>query len=222
MEPVTVWWASVREAGPAHLALLDEVERARRERYLRDVDRDRFTLGAAVTRLAAGRERGLPPDRVPLTRTCPDCGAPHGRPVIAGGPHISVSHSGDRVAVAVSAHGPVGVDVEAAGRSLAEVAAQLLGPDERVRDAADLLTYWTRKEAVLKVTGDGLRVPLTDVRVSGPGEPPRLLDWAGRPGLAGRITLCALDPGPGHAACLALLDQPAAEVVERPAAELLR
>ena len=55
MEPVTVWWAELGAARPALLGLaglLDPVERARRDRYLRDADRDRFTLGVAMTRLA--------------------------------------------------------------------------------------------------------------------------------------------------------------------------
>ncbi|SEF88838.1 4'-phosphopantetheinyl transferase [Thermomonospora echinospora] len=211
------------------MELLDEVERARRERYVRPADRDRFTVGVAVTRLAAGALLGVAPERVPLDRTCAGCGAPHGRPVIDGGPHLSVSHSGERVVVALTG-GPVGVDVEEdAGRLTEGVAGQLLGPDEAadLRDLGPaarrrgLLEYWTRKEAVLKATGDGLRVPLTDLRMSAPDEPPRLLAWEDRPGLAGRLTLRTLTPGPGYAACLALIDQPDARIREESAGPLL-
>ncbi|WP_148233061.1 MULTISPECIES: 4'-phosphopantetheinyl transferase family protein [Thermomonospora] len=225
-----VWWARLTDVRPWHTELLNEVERGRRERYLRPDDRDRFTLGAAVTRLAAGELLGVPPERVPLDRTCSGCGAPHGRPVIEGGPHLSVSHSGERVVVALSGGGPVGVDVEELSDRLTdEIAAQVLDPEE----AADLrglgpqarrrglLEYWTRKEAVVKATGDGLRVPLADLRVSAPDEHPRLRDWQGRAGMASRITMHALEPGPGYAACLALIDQPDARVHERDAASLL-
>ncbi|MFF5258397.1 4'-phosphopantetheinyl transferase family protein [Actinomadura viridis] len=223
MEPVTVWWAALGDARPGLVAFLDPVERARRERYLHDADRDRFTLGVVLSRMAAGARLGVPPEAVPLTRACRDCGEPHGPPAVAGGPHLSVSHSGDRVAVAVSPYGPVGVDVEEDGRIGEGVAAQLLADDEPRADAAGLLAYWTRKEALLKVTGDGLRVPLTDVHVSAPHAPPRLLAWDGRPDLPGRIAMRVLDPGPGHAACLALLDHPAGVPVrERPAAGPLR
>jgi 4'-phosphopantetheinyl transferase len=225
-----VWWAMSTEVRPRHVGLLDEVERARRERYVQPADRDRFTLGVAVTRLAAGALLGVEPERVPLDRTCPGCGAPHGRPVIDGGPQLSVSHSGERVVVALTGGGPVGVDVEELSDRLTEdIAGQLLGPDE----AADLrglgpaarrrglLEYWTRKEAVLKATGDGLRVPLSDLCVSAPDEPPRLLAWDDRPGLPGRFTMHTLAPGPGYAACLALIDQPDARIREENAASLL-
>jgi 4'-phosphopantetheinyl transferase len=214
--------------------LLDEVEHGRRERYLRTEDRDRFTLGVAVTRLVLGPLLGLPPERVPLNRECPDCGKPHGRPVVAGGPRLSVSHSGDRVAVAFSAAGPVGVDVEAT-RPLDEgIERHVLAPAESAAsaalaagasggfDASSLLSYWTRKEAIVKATGDGLRAPMRDITVSAPAEPPRLVAWPSRAELVGRITLHTLDPGPGYFACLALIDQPYAAVREHPAGDLLR
>ena len=31
----------------------------------------------------------------------------------------------------------------------------------------------------MKATGDGLRIPMRTLTVSGPSDPPRLLDWAG-------------------------------------------
>ncbi|WP_241661057.1 4'-phosphopantetheinyl transferase family protein [Thermomonospora catenispora] len=221
-----VWWARREDVRPWHVDLLNDTERARRDRYRREADRDRFTVGVAVTRLAAGALLGVRPERVPVDRTCPGCGAPHGRPVIEGGPQLSVSHSGDLVVVALSRGGPVGVDVEQDSGRLGEgIVRQLLGSEE-VADLRDLgaawlrrglLTYWTRKEAVVKATGDGLRVPLTDVRVSAPDEPPRLLSWKGRRDLPGRMTLRTLAPGPGYAACLALIDQPDPVIVERSA-----
>jgi 4'-phosphopantetheinyl transferase len=227
VEPVTVWWASREAARPELVALLDPIERARRERYLRDADRDRFTVGVAVTRLAVAERLGIAPERVALDRACRDCGEPHGRPVAEGGPELSVSHSGGRVAVAVSPYGPVGVDVEEdSGRIGDDIARMLLSADE-VGDGpspgrAGLLAYWTRKEALLKATGDGLRVPLADLSVSAPDEPPRLRSWNGRPDLAARIVMRTLDPGPGYAACVALLDHPeGVRVQEHQAAELL-
>ncbi|MFP3961637.1 4'-phosphopantetheinyl transferase superfamily protein [Actinomadura fulvescens] len=212
---------------PEHAGLLDAVERGRRERYLRDADRDRFTLGVAITRIAVGRARGLSPERVAIDRACSDCGKPHGRPVIEGGPHVSVSHSGDRVAVAVSPYGPLGVDVEEAGRATETIAGHLLAPAEKADAAAAgmshgaLLAYWTRKEAALKATGDGLREALTRLHMSPPAEAPRLVAWDGRPDLPGRMAMYTLDPGPGYGACLALLDHPLdVPRVERPASEL--
>jgi 4'-phosphopantetheinyl transferase len=230
VEPVTVWWAARNDARPALTAILDPVEQARRGRYLREADRDRFTLGVAITRLVVGARLGLLPEQVPLTRACADCDEPHGPPVVAGAPqpdmpasHLSVSHSGDLVAVAVSPYGPVGVDVEEdSGRIGDDIARHLLAPGEAAGGSSGLLAYWTRKEALLKATGDGLRVPLGDLRVSAPDEPPRLLSWEGRPGLSGRMAMRGLAPRTGYAACLALLDHPdGVPVEERSAAEML-
>lgn len=220
MEPVTVWWAERSAVRPGLLGLLDPVERDRRGRYLREADRDRFTLGAVVSRMVAGARLGVPPERVPLSRACADCDQPHGPPAVDGGPHLSVSHSGDLVAVAVSPYGPLGVDVEEdSGRIGEDIARHLLAPGE---GPGGLLTYWTRKEALVKATRDGLRVPLADLRVTAPDEAPRLVSWEGREDLPERMAMCTLMPRTGYAACLALLDHPAGVPVEcRDAAELL-
>jgi 4'-phosphopantetheinyl transferase len=230
---VAVWWADLEDARPSHVALLNGVERARRERFARPADRDRFTLGVALTRCVVGQRLGQVPEAVRLDRTCPTCGAPHGRPRLvdpASSLRISVSHSGNRVVVAIADRGDVGVDVEASGTELDVdgLGTSVLTPAERAeldRSPADLreigfLTYWTRKEAVLKATGDGLRVDPDRFTVSVPGEPPRILDWPERPDLPSRISLHTLDPGPGHVACLALLDVSGAEVDQRSAERL--
>lgn len=227
-----MWWASLADARPEHVRLLDTDERGRRDRYLRDEDRDRFTIGVALTRLILSAALGLAPERVLLDRTCRDCGGPHGAPRLGTGtgPYVSVSHSGDRIAVAVSPDGPLGVDVEATGKPLTEdlgrhvltaaEQAELVRLPEPDRTGG-LLAYWTRKEAVLKATGDGLRVPMTELTVSGPTAEPRLLAWPARPGLPERITLRLLEPGPGHIACLALVDQSHATLRQERAAALL-
>lgn len=220
-----MWWGRPTDVRPEHVTLLDATERERHGRYLRDEDRNRFTIGVVLTRLIFSAELGIAPDAVPIDRTCEDCGKPHGKPRLRGGagPHVSVSHSGDRIAVAMSPHGPLGVDVEATGRLFSgDLSRHVLSETERQRSAANgLPTYWTRKEAVLKATGDGLRMAMTGLTLSGPDEPPRLLAWDARPDHVERITMHTLDPGPGYVACLALVDQPYAQIVEEPASVLL-
>ncbi|WP_344838250.1 4'-phosphopantetheinyl transferase family protein [Actinocorallia longicatena] len=150
-------------------------------------------------RLVAERA-GLSPGEIALDRTCEDCGRPHGRPRYPG-VHISVTHSGALAGVAV-ADVPIGIDVEQRDRPLTEVASHLVAPGERYDD---LHILWTRKEALLKATGDGLRVPMTDLLVSGPGEPPALLGWKDRPDLPSRILLDDLEPAPAYAGAVALI-----------------
>lgn len=226
MQNCRVWWGHPADVRPEQVDLLNPTERQRRERYVRAADRDRFTLGVVLTRLILSGILGTAPEEILLDRTCPDCGKPHGAPRLPSdsGPYVSISHSGDRVAVAVSQYDRLGVDVEETGRLFGtDLESHVLSAAERARgDHSGLVTYWTRKEAILKATGDGLRIPMTELTVSAPAEPPRLLAWGSRPRQVERITMHALDPGSGYAACLALIDQPDVRVHEEQAAPLLR
>ncbi len=192
---VWVWWAGTDSAVTHRdlvTGLMSEAERDRYGAMRRPEARDRFAVGCALMRVASARHLGVAPADVRLVRDCPDCGGPHGKPRIAGSgtPEISLTHAGAHVVCAVTWDGRVGVDVEDGARLVDcdLLAGKILGPEEaeaygrlpeRERRAA-LVTYWTRKEAVLKATGDGLRVPMRALTVSGPADRPRLLHWAGR------------------------------------------
>jgi 4'-phosphopantetheinyl transferase len=211
-----VWWARLADCRPAHLDLLDAVEAERHAAFRAAADQARFTLGVVLTRtvLAALLDVGV--QQVKLDRSCPDCGRPHGRPrLVSGvGPAFSVAHSGDLVGVAFATAPAVGLDVERIAPPRADgLADAVLSPQERAefdrldpgRRGRDFFRYWVRKEAVVKATGEGLRVPLRDLTVSAAGEPARLVGWAGRPDAPGRFALYDLEGGPGHAACLAVI-----------------
>jgi 4'-phosphopantetheinyl transferase len=192
---------------PAHLALLDDQERARAERYRLAADRDRFRLGAVLLRAAAARHLDVLPADVAVDRTCARCGAQHGRPQLPGtGLNVSVSHSGEVVAVALTRCGPVGVDVEAVRAiDFAAIAESVCTPAERieVRTEADFFTIWTRKEAVLKATGEGLSRPMSDLEVTSSASAPVLLGLG-----SGQLPACQLadiSVGDDYRACVAVL-----------------
>jgi 4'-phosphopantetheinyl transferase len=156
---VEVGW---REPSLAEEDALVGVEGARAAAYLRDADRARFGTGVALSRAVLAEKLGVAPGDVPLDRTCPRCGKPHGAPRLPGGsPHLSISHSGDRVVLAVS-DVPVGVDVERLDRKVdsTRLAKRVLLPEERdgIETPLDFLRAWTRKEAVVKATGEGTSV----------------------------------------------------------------
>jgi 4'-phosphopantetheinyl transferase len=231
-----VWWAGLAEHHPNHHRLLDPVELHRRSAYRREDDRRRFVLGAVVARVVLGRHLGLAPDRVPLDRTCAGCGRSHGRPrpPADAGVELSVSHSGDWVLVAVTAGAPVGVDIERLDPAAAdEIARSVLAPAERTNaeptdaeraDAvpgAGLFRYWVRKEAALKATGDGLRVAMTELTVTPPDRPARLVAWTGRPDLPARLHLVDLAGDPAYAASVAVIGA-APVIYSLPARDLLR
>jgi 4'-phosphopantetheinyl transferase len=218
---VDVWWARRADADSSLAALLDDAERGRLAAYHRVEDRDRFLVGCTLAKTAIASYEGGParrPAAVALDRTCTNCGKPHGKPRVKDSDlELSVSHSGDRIAVAVARATPVGVDVEwTAGRqrdrpddeqagleryvlSEAEQAALTAGTRRR-----DFLVAWTRKEAVTKATGDGLRVPFKDVVVSPAQSPPAVIAWP-YPDPPDTVALFDLDAGDGYVAALAVI-----------------
>ncbi|HEX4431546.1 MAG TPA: 4'-phosphopantetheinyl transferase superfamily protein [Frankiaceae bacterium] len=204
-----VWHAELTLRHASHEALLDELERTRAGAFARPEDRSRFVVGAALLKLAVADATGLSPQEVVVDRTCDQCGEPHGRPRIPGTDvHVSVAHSGSLVAVALTRAGPVGIDVEQrTGQWTSSLNRRVLAAAERAETQAQFLTYWCRKESVVKATGEGLRVPLTDVVVSAPGSPPALMSYRGGSMPAAMFDL-RLD-GPDYAGALTVLtDQP--------------
>ncbi|MDX3540988.1 4'-phosphopantetheinyl transferase superfamily protein, partial [Streptomyces sp. MB09-01] len=158
----------VQEAG----TVLDADERGRAERMVRPADRHRYLASHLGLRVLLGSHLGLAPQDIRLIREdCPCCGGPHGRPAVADTAlHFSLSHSGDMAYLALAAR-PVGVDIEAipSPQAVADVI-NALHPAETAelnalaveRRPVALARLWARKEAVLKATGTGLALGLTD------------------------------------------------------------
>ncbi|MFI8391473.1 4'-phosphopantetheinyl transferase family protein [Streptomyces sp. NPDC085540] len=164
-----VWAASVAEnaaAATARRGELDRAESLRADRFRRFADVDRFLVAHVCLRDVLGTVLGTPPARLIIDREpCTACGGPHGRPYLPGRPvHFSLAHAGDLVLLAV-APVPVGVDVEdLPSDALVHETMAGLHEDERAEllvlprpaRAAAFARCWTRKEAVLKSTGQGL------------------------------------------------------------------
>lgn len=212
---VQLWWARAEAAHPGHAALLGEAERRRLTGMRHDADRARFTVGAALVRLIGAAALGVHPRAVPVDRHCDVCRRPHGPPRIpASGLCLSVSHAAGRVVVAAARGTAVGVDVESV-RGAPETAGMVrhvLSSAERATvparplSARALVATWSRKEAVLKALGVGLRVPMARLVVSGPGEPARLLRYDPDPAVVARTRLLDLHTGRRYTAALAVLD----------------
>jgi len=100
-----------------------------------------------------------------------------GKPYLPDGPFFSLSHSGNLVILAVSRCFRVGVDVEdMKTRDFAGVAKKAFHPEERSffeknrqrgpeAEKEAFYAIWTRKESYLKMTGEGLRRPVSDFSV---------------------------------------------------------
>ena len=185
----------VSRCSPVELrGVLTAPEAARADRFFRRADADRFVVARATLRTAVAARLGIAPSAVPLEQDA------NGKPVVAGGPHVSVSHSGD-VAIVALASAPVGVDVEQIDPrhtreplgsffSAAEIAAIEQVPSE-LRERA-FFHAWTSREAIAKAIGLGLSLPREafDVAVD-PREPPAL-QTARAPEVSGPFTLVAI------------------------------
>jgi 4'-phosphopantetheinyl transferase len=212
-----VWWIDPTEAPTWCEELLSEPERARAESFQQVAARRRFTVATALVKVTVARLSGCDPFDVKLRRQCPDCRGPHGRPEVVGGTvDVSISHSGGRVAVALCADGPVGVDVEQVDADV-DVDSMLrfvLGDAERPAFSdlrfrqARLQAFfqcWTRKESVLKATGDGLRIPMSNVTLGPPHDRARLIGFTKCPQLVGMAQIVDLHPGPGYVGAVTVL-----------------
>lgn len=213
MHGCDIWWARpvAPQRRPELVDLLDEHERERLGRFRRPADRARYLAAHALTRLVLGHRLGIAPAAVALDRTC-RCGEQHGKPRLAAGdgPHFSLTHAGDVVGVAVHGVAPVGLDAEQLRPlgDLAGMARQAWSPTELARggrvDTAAFLTVWTRKEALLKASGDGLAAPMAGITLSRPDEPAALREWAGPAAPGGRWWVRDLrPPAPEHLAAVA-------------------
>ncbi|HKN51049.1 MAG TPA: 4'-phosphopantetheinyl transferase superfamily protein [Amycolatopsis sp.] len=212
---ITVRWSAPLPAEPRFMALLDDVEQGRFEAYRQDADKRRFLTGRVLAKTIAAERLGLDVSSVVFDATCEDCGKPHGRPRIPGADlALSISHSGELIGVAATPDVPVGLDVETANRraedSLIEYALSpaeqksLSGLTAEERSAA-FFVFWTRKEAVMKATGKGLKIPLQSITFSGHDEPARLIS-SGAPELdPARTRVADLKASDGYRAAIAVL-----------------
>jgi 4'-phosphopantetheinyl transferase len=142
-----------------------------------------------------------------------------GKPALDLSPPVdfNASHSGALAVYAFTAGREVGIDIErlhsldrmqeiARRFFCAEEAAELEALPEELRERA-FLHCWTRKEAYIKATGDGLSCPLDEFRVSlRPCDTARFLHIGHRPEAAGAWTLHDLDLAEGYVAALAYCD----------------
>ena len=204
-EPVT----SVPEA-----AILSPDERARARRFHFEKDRIHFSRCRSVLRELLAGYLAIPADEVrfeyPSSRK-PQLTAEQNPRAL----QFNVSHSANMGLIAIGSEHRLGVDIE---KIRADVDTTALA--ERffsLRERAGLqalpahlrvsafFACWTRKEAFLKATGDGLSFPLADFSVSThPQHDPRLEEINGNVDAGNKWHLADLRPVDGFSAAIAV------------------
>jgi len=148
-------------------------ERERLAKFTREEDQIRFAETRMFLRSTIGQYTGEEPRNVRFSY------GHKGKPVLVDHPWLkfNLSHTLDYAAIAVTRDCHVGVDLESVHRkvtNLSRLAARKLATSEweRIKSCDEssrtvqFLRAWTRKEAFIKATGEGLSRDLKTVEVS--------------------------------------------------------
>jgi 4'-phosphopantetheinyl transferase len=152
-------------------AMLNPEERARTARFVFTRDAERYVRGRGYLRRRLGAFLGMAPTEAPILV------GEYGKPFVEG--HLvefNLSHSGSHAVLAITSQAHVGIDIETVDRlnlgdELDGLARMCLTDEER-RALTDLpperrerrfLSYWTAKEARMKLTGEGFALDPLDI-----------------------------------------------------------
>ena len=193
---------------------LSKNELGRAKRFYFDKDRESFIVRHGILRIVLSYYLGIMPGQLEFFYGL------HGKPYLAkrfGGDtfRFNMAHSHKLALYAFSRCREIGIDTEyiktisddahIAKRffSACENAKFSELPARQKKEA--FFNCWTRKEAFIKATGDGLSLPLNQFDVSlTPGEQVRLLGVKDKPEEVSRWSLAALIPAPDYVAALAV------------------
>jgi 4'-phosphopantetheinyl transferase len=188
----------------------DESARALRFHFPRD--RQRFVASRALLRIILGGYLAADPHSLSFSyskKEKPSLGPAHAGSDVT----FNVTHSGGIALLAFTRHREIGVDVEQVRHDfeLSAIARRYFSAKEQ-HQLADLpkeeqvdafFRCWTRKEAYIKATGDGLSLPLSQVDVSlAPGDKNALLATRPEGSEAGSWLLQEVPAGHGYVAAL--------------------
>ncbi len=191
---VHVWLISL-EGLPLEgmIDIMDRHERERAAMFYDDADSRRYIAAHAMQRRILSAYTGIGPEKVRYTH------GTYGKPMLdvpGGRLCFNLSHSGSMAAIALAESMEIGIDIEQmrSGLSPEELAGSLSKDEMEAlrKDGSPAAFYrlWTRKEAYLKATGEGLNGPLDSVPAFGLHE---------REFRNGQYTFIDLEPAPGYA-----------------------
>lgn len=213
-DSLVVRYLAFEPMGEARLAglarMLDDGERAYAARLKVAGEREAYVAAHALVRATLSSAADVAPS---AWRFQP---GEHGKPRIAApvaqGLSFNLSHARGMVAVAMSRHRDVGVDVERMeqGKLTMQLADQMFAPAElalcraappaRLTDA--LYDIWTLKEAYIKADGGGFTIPLQSFAFT--LDPPSISFDPSRAGDPAGWLFRTLRPAPTHALAFAM------------------
>ncbi len=186
---------------------LSTEEHQRAERFVKLSDRSMYIVGRSGLRKILAEYVGVTSQTIQFNY------GPHGKPYLRDGPWFNLSHSGGLAALAVCTRSDPGLDIELVRPIDDAVAKHNFSSAEyaelsRLPQADRLQGFfrcWTRKEAVLKMLGHGLHMPLDSFDVTLSPDVPAKLNRI-EDGDPTSWSLFHLEPAPGWVGALALRD----------------
>ena len=214
-DEVQIWRVdleAIRAAEPRWQALLSSDESTRASRFHFPVDCQRFVATRALLRTILGGYLATDPKRLNFfysKKEKPSLGPPNDSVDVT----FNVSHSGGIALLAFARRKEIGIDVEQVREDfdVEAIARRFFSAREQEQLAAlpndekfeAFFRCWTRKEAYIKATGDGLSIPLHQFDVSiAPGHSNALLSTRPDNSEAALWSLREIPAGPGYVAAL--------------------
>ncbi len=209
-----IWYTDMTRPDYHLISLLTPDERRLAERYIFKHDRANYITRRAVLRMLLGQYLGREPQSLLIEYSV------KGKPelvAVNAGPELrfNLSHSGDKVVYAFTSGQEIGIDIEKQREipNMEQIFARFfskrenetfLSLPEAFRQEA-FFNCWTRKEAFVKATGEGLSFPLDSFDVSiQPGQTAELIAIRGYLDEASQWFMQELSVAPGYMAALAL------------------
>lgn len=135
-------------------SILSDLEILKADKYFQSADRERFITSKYFLRIILSKFLNISPNKLAFDFQ-------NNKKPQLNGIEFNVSHSGAIILITVS-NRPIGIDVELTSKSFdfKSLLDLCFHPDERehlsITDKNTFYTFWTRKEALLKATGEGL------------------------------------------------------------------
>jgi len=198
----------------SHRLLLNPAEAARADRFARGQHASRWTVCHAMLRKILANYCNTAPETLLFSEEG------NGKPLLAKVPgnaelHFNLSHSEAVALIAVTSIGPIGVDIEYERnlRDWEAISCRFFSPAEQAELATvstderrhAFYACWTRKEAVIKATGEGLSAKLDAFDVSlSPDRDARVCAYHDSARAGRRWQLHHLQPHPGYVGAVAI------------------
>lgn len=156
---IRVYWLDCRGVDPAQVwHLMSDRRREKIAQISPEAGKRQSAAAELALVRALARERNAEEEKIKWHAR------EDGKPVIDGGPHFSLSHSGD-IAVCALCEQEVGVDIERCRKISPAMRRVVFSQAEEECSDAQLLKTWVAKESFLKMTGEGIRRRMNGIAV---------------------------------------------------------